>query len=217
MKLKTIFKLIFDKNIFSFLKLSGRINNLYRSSFAISAHSSGLLPLLVSEGKTFEVLCREMSIPASGKESFLAWLNCGVTFGELSFSYGYYCIKGSLSRHLSKPKSDTASAMFEEVARYHFDAVLHAPENIKHNVKYSLNSQDGDLVARSSRILEPFVEEAIDWALSKKQSLRSILEVGFGSGCYVKYINDTDPKIKITGIDFQEDVVLLANNNKKNL
>ncbi|QDQ25956.1 class I SAM-dependent methyltransferase [Chitinimonas arctica] len=212
MRLNTLKKLVFDKNIFGFLGLTGNINQLYKTSFATAASSCGLLDYLQARPRTLTDIQLRLATDHSQQAGLEAWLGCGVRFGELRLKNGYYELKGKLSRSLARPRNEIAAATLEEVVRYHYDALLNAPSRLRSGHKYSLADQDGELIARSSRILEPFVEEAIDWALQTGK-VGSVLEVGFGSGYYLKYLLQSNPQLRIQAIDYQQEVVDAAGVN----
>ena len=214
MKLTTLKKLIFEKNIFGSLKLSKNIQHLYKTSFVVAARSSGLLKALASGGKTLSELQQLLEMPAGAAGSLEAWLECGIKYGELKYRDGRYLLKGSLSKHLAKEANATAAAMLEEVVRYHYDATLNAPQRMREQQRYSLADQDGDLIAQSSRILEPFVEEAIDWVLDGDgNGIEHVLEVGCGSGYYLNYMKQKKAALRIDAIDYQQEVVEAAQHN----
>lgn len=216
MKISTLKKLVFEKNIFSFLKLGSRMSVLYSVSFAVAANRFGVLASLNQRAKTFGELADDCFVPPERLDAFKVWLNCGVKAGELKFKNDRYVIRGKLSRHLVRETSVTAAAMFEEVARYHFDAILNAPSKIITGNTYSLQDQDPEVIAKSSRILEPFVEEAIDWAFQIGNFSR-VLEVGFGSGIYVKYMKERWPELDVVAIDYQQEVVDIAKDEFSNV
>ncbi|MDP4982060.1 class I SAM-dependent methyltransferase [Pseudoalteromonas tunicata] len=215
MQLTTLKKLIFDKNIFAFLKLGKHVDTMYRTSFVTAANSSGVLDFLNQGGKTLEQLQQLLTVDESKKGALSAWLNCGVTLKELSLRDGKYQLKGKLSKHLAKDDNQIAAALFEEAIRYHYDALLSAPQRFCGGQAYQLADQDGQVIAKSSRILEPFVEEAIDWALKTKPTPQSILEVGCGAGQYLVYLRQRLPDSDILAIDYQQDVAEQARQRLK--
>ncbi|MBQ4844624.1 class I SAM-dependent methyltransferase [Pseudoalteromonas sp. MMG005] len=210
MQLSTLRKLIFDKNIFAFLRLGKQVDTVYRTSFVTAANSSGLLNSLSQAEQSLDQLQQQLTIEDNKRDALEAWLECGVRLGELGFSAGRYRLKGKLSRHLAKQENQIAAAMFEEAIRYHYDALLSAPTRMKQNNAYQLSDQDGKVIAQSSQILEPFVEEAIEWGLKKQPQPKAILEVGCGAGKYLVYLSKRLKSCDITAIDYQADVVAHA-------
>ncbi|MDT8997729.1 class I SAM-dependent methyltransferase [Paucibacter sp. APW11] len=212
MNLSTLRKLIFEKNILSFLRLSGQTQSLYRCAFATAAGSSGVLNLLSSGPRAAPEIAQGMKLGSDKLHALEAWLECGVKAGELALSDGRYRLKGKLSRLLAQPRNGISASLFEEVTRYHYDAILQAPRKLRDNDSYTLDDQDGELIARSSRILEPFVEEAVDWAFAGRRP-RSVLEVGCGAGHYLRYMKQIAPQLEVSAIDYQASVVDAARRN----
>ncbi|NOU49893.1 class I SAM-dependent methyltransferase [Pseudoalteromonas sp. JBTF-M23] len=208
MQLITLKKLIFEKNIFAFLRLGKHVDTVYRTSFVTAANSSGLLASLQQGTKSLEQLQHHLQLDGTKQEALSAWLECGVRLKELTYKNGQYALKGKLSKHLAKQENQIAAAMFEEAIRYHYDALLSAPTRMQNNHAYQLADQDGSLIARSSQILEPFVEEAIEWCLKRVSTEpKHILEVGCGAGQYLVYLHNRLPACEITAIDYQLAVV----------
>lgn len=212
MNLSTLRKLVFEKNILSFLRLSGQTQAIYRCAFATAAGSSGVLSMLSTQPRGAGEIAQRMQLGADKLSALEAWLECGVKAGELALRDGRYRLKGKLSRLLAQPRNGVSASLFEEVTRYHYDAILQAPRRMRHNDAYTLDDQDGALIAKSSQILEPFVEEAVDWAFAARAP-RSVLEVGCGAGHYLRYMRQRDPQLAIAAIDYQASVVELARRN----
>lgn len=212
MNLSTLRKLIFEKNILSFLRLGSQTQTMYRCAFATAARSSGLLSMLSSKPRPASEIAQAMKLGADKLGALEAWLECGVKAGELALRDGHYRLKGKLSRLLAEPKNAVTASLFEEVARYHYDAILQAPRRLQANDAYTLDDQDGELIAKSSQILEPFVEEAVDWAFATRPP-RSVLEIGCGAGHYLRYMAQRAPQLSISAIDYQPSVVDLAARN----
>ena len=57
-----------------------------------------------------------------------------------------------------------------------------------------------------------FVFQIIDWALPRAPNLR-LLEIGCGSGIYLKYAGQVNPSLSMLGIEYQAEVAALANAN----
>lgn len=210
MRLATLRKLVSDTGLLSFLRLGGTTRSLYRCSFATAAGASGVLQLLREGPQDGDTIARALGVAPQRREAMLAWLDCGVRAGELDLKRGRYHLKGRLSRLLSAPGNDVNAALFAEVALYHYESILQAPARLRdERAPYSLADQDGALIARSSRILEPFVEEAIDWAFEQEQPGR-VLEVGCGAGRYLGYMLRRWPSVRLDAIDLQADVVATA-------
>jgi hypothetical protein len=84
--------------------------------------------------------------------------------------------------------------MFEELAVLHYKFIMQTPEKIQRGVYWPFSEWDGELIARSSRTLEPFVYEAVDVVLQPEVPQR-LLEVGAGSGVYMRYAVENNPQL----------------------
>lgn len=214
MNLSTLRKLVFEKNILSFLRLGSQTQTIYRCAFATAAGSSGVLGMLAARPRAAGEIAQAMQLGADKLAALEAWLECGVKVGEIALRNGQYRLKGKLSRLLAQPKNQVTASMFEEVTRYHYDAILQAPQRLKDDHAYTLDDQDGELIAKSSQILEPFVEEAVDWAFAQRAP-GSVLEVGCGAGSHLRYMVRRAPQLSITAIDYQASVIDFATRNLK--
>jgi len=69
-----------------------------------------------------------------------------------------------------------------------------------------------ELVARSSRVIEPFIFEAVD-AVIPLQGDFQLLEVGCGSGIYIQRACKRNPELRAVGLELQEKVANVARKN----
>jgi SAM-dependent methyltransferase len=96
--------------------------------------------------------------------------------------------------------------MVEEFATYHaavYRDFVSAPSS---DGKGDYLAGKGELIARSSRVLEPFMVEFVQKQVSGKGAL-AMLEIGCGSGIYLRHAASANPQVTGTGIDLQKDVV----------
>ncbi len=71
---------------------------------------------------------------------------------------------------------------------------------------------DGELIARSSRVLEPFIRETMDQVVPGTGEC-SLLEVGCGSGVYIRQACRRNPRLKAVGLEIQPEVGEFARKN----
>jgi SAM-dependent methyltransferase len=76
----------------------------------------------------------------------------------------------------------------------------------------SLADQDGALVARSSRVLEPIVYEAVD-AFVPPDGAPRLFEIGCGTGIYLKRAAERNAALTAVGLELQSDAAALAREN----
>lgn len=211
MKPRTIAKLLRTGQVPVLLRLELLVRPLYRASFVASAASSGVLALLAGGPVPFDRIALHLGTAPDDHEMLRGWLELGVRLKELGRDHGGYRLRGWWSRKLAQPRHDVAAAALEEVVRYHQDVLAAAPP-VTGRKRFSLADQDGELVARATRILEPFVQEAVDLVLPRGGSLRW-LEVGCGEAAHVRHACARNPDLQVTAIDLQPQVAEIAARN----
>lgn len=103
-------------------------------------------------------------------------------------------------------------AILEEVAWLHHRLILETPARLARGERFTLVDQDGVLIARSSPIVRPFVNEAIDEVVPRRGPLR-LLEVGAGSGTYIRHAAERNSELTALGLELQPEVAEFANAN----
>ena len=212
MRVRTAIEIIRAGQLRLLLRATRLVTPFYRLLWLIAAFRVGLLKRLDDGAVSFGELARELA-PAPGHHAWLqSWLEMGVRVGELRCDGEYYALRGLLARGLAQPKNDAIAAILEEVALLHPPLLLDTPERLRRGERFTLADQDGVLVARSSRVLSPFVHEAIDRVVPRSGSLR-LLEVGAGSGTYIRYCAERNPDLTALGLELQPEVADFANAN----
>jgi len=210
MKLTTLIKVLTGGQtslIFWLLKTG---TEFYRACFVSAALSRGVYDHFIDRKASFEHLCEKMEV--SNRDGLWAWLELGVSLGELKRTGNEYQIKGKASRALVKPNNDAIKALLQEVVEYHYVYVVDAPTMLRKNEWFSFDEEPGELVARSSRISEPFIFEAVDGVIPRKGKFQ-LLEVGCGSGIYIQRACERNPELRAVGLELQEKVAAVARKN----
>ncbi len=176
----------------------------YRLSFAAAAVRSGLLGLLAAGPRSLDALAAELAPGDGGRASLAAWLDLGVGLGELGLDRHGYRLRGYLVRRLAEVDNDEIAALVEEVATFHHRLIVETPTRLRARRRWEPSEHDGALIARSSRIMEPFVFQAIDWALPSGPI--HLLEVGCGTGTYLRYAAGRNPALRAVGVELQPEV-----------
>jgi hypothetical protein len=84
----------------------------------------------------------------------------GVRLRLLSMGPHGYTLRG-LASALSRPENDPTLAMVEEMAGLHHKLISMTLPKLRSGKLWNLADQDGELIARSSRVLEAFQAEII--------------------------------------------------------
>ena len=89
---------------------------------------------------------------------------------------------------------------------------IKTPAFLKAKKKFDFSHSYGELFARSSRTVEPILVDVVDKIIPPNGECR-LLEVGCGSGIYIKRACDRNPNLTVTGLELQETVVDFARKN----
>jgi SAM-dependent methyltransferase len=174
------------------------INAAIRLNFLYAACSSGLLRQLRHRKQRSELQ------PQS--ETLDAMLDVGVALGELKRDGNRYRISGRRALALSGHDGDPLAALIEEFVSCHA-AVYRDFRNLSARAgKGNYLAGKGEVIARSSRVLEPFMVEFVQSQVVGKGPL-SMLEVGCGSGIYLHHAAGANPQATGIGIDLQQAVI----------
>jgi SAM-dependent methyltransferase len=184
---------------------------LYRAAFVATAAKEGVLGRLADGPVQADGLLPAGATEAS-RGAFTAWLDVGVGLGELKKSSKGYALKGALSKALADPANDAVAALLEEAVGLHMDLLRRTPSLARAGKRFTLADQDGTLIARSSRVLEPFVREAVDSVIPTTGPVR-LLEIGCGSGTYIRHAAERNSALTAVGLELQSEVAAAARDN----
>jgi len=210
MKLTTFIKLLSSGQsslIFGLLKTG---NEFYRASFISAALSRGVYNHFIEGKASFEHLCEKLEV--SNRDGLWAWLELGVSLGELKREGNEYQLKGQMSKALLKPENDALNALWQEIVEYHYVYVVDTPAMLRKQERFSFEKVPGELVARSSRVNQPFIFEAVDETIPPRADFQ-LLEVGCGSGIYIQRACIRNPELRAVGLELQEKVAAVARKN----
>jgi cyclopropane fatty-acyl-phospholipid synthase-like methyltransferase len=98
------------------------------------------------------------------------------------------------------------------VAGLHHKLIKGTVPRLRAGELWSLADQDGELIARSSRVLEPFQADIISRTIPPRGALR-VLEIGCGSGVYLRYAAERNRSLTALGLELQADVAEMARAN----
>ncbi len=211
MRLKILIELLRSKQLFLLLRLSALVTPFYKLSYIASLVHNGFFAILAERPASLEELSRRLEIDASHAASLVAWLQVGVRLKEIALRDGKYALRG-LSGALARSGNDALVAIVQEAASLHYTLISATPQKLRSGARWTLDDQDGEVVARSSRILEPLQREVITALFPATTPVR-LLEVGCGSGVYIKHAATHNPQLTATGIELQPSVAEMARRN----
>lgn len=211
MGLRAMLELIRTKQLFLMLKLAGLFTPFYRLSYIAALVNNGFLEILGEKPLSFDELAQKVGVDKEYFGALEAWLQAGMRLKEIGLEEGGYTLKG-ISGQLARAGNDSFLAIIQEVTSLHHQLILETPRKLRNGERWRLDDQDGEVIARSSRILEPFQREAIDATFPATKPL-TLLEVGCGSGIYLKYAAERNPQLNAVGVELQPSVADMARRN----
>lgn len=211
MSVKPLLNLIKNNQL---LALTGSVSLLkpfYQLNFLVAAHDSGLLALLHQAPRSFAQLAETFCGTPKSREALEAWLNLGIRLGCLRLDAHGYALKG-LAKKVAQPHNDAALAFLQEAAGLHAALISQTLPKLTRRELFSLDDQDGEIIARSSRVMEAFQTEAIDRFFPTRGPAR-LLEIGCGSGIYIRHAALRNPALTALGLELQPNVAEVARQN----
>jgi SAM-dependent methyltransferase len=175
-----------------------------RSMFLASAVRSGLLRALAFPRSLAELAAQAQ---CARLERLEAWLEVGVELGELRREGDRYLARGRRARAL---------AAGDPVLEAHYRSILDYQAGPYEELEARLRDAPGagrddlerhaDVIARVSLAAAPFVVPYLDAVVAEVRPARA-LDVGSGTGIYVRALLEADPGLHVEGVDLASDVV----------
>lgn len=183
-----------------------------RVAFLGTGLRSGILRALADRPRTAAELGADLGYDPAMAAGLASWLDLGVQLGELRRDGDRYRVKGRRARSLVKPSNDPVAAFYEEYVQLDHRLVVETPERLAAGRPFELGDADAAIVARASRMAEPWLETAITAAVPAKGSVR-LLEVGCGTGAHIRTACALNPALTATGLELQEGAAAVARRN----
>ena len=211
MVIKTLLNFILKNPIALMYRINKTMNEFYRAGFISTAISEGIYDVL-SHGPSS---CKDIQKAIGSdfnQQGLEAWLDLGVSLGELDRSSAGYSIKSEFSKKLLRTSNDTWKAFFQARVEIFYNYIIKTPAFLKQNKQFEFSQSYGELFARSSRTVESILIDVVDSIIPRKGSYH-LLEVGCGSGVYIKRACDRNPYLTVIGLELQEKVADFAREN----
>ncbi len=211
MSLRPLLQMLWNGQLFPALATNALYKPFYKLSFLAALKTSGLMENLAQGPVPFQQLAGAGAADGKAAEALQAWLRMGCRLGLLELGRDGYKLK-RLARKLARPENDAALALAQEAASMHHRLITETPAKLRDGKLWDLDNQDGELTARSSRALEPFLAEAITRFMPRNAPC-SLLEVGCGSAAYIRHAARHNPRLTATGLELQPRVAQVAQEN----
>jgi SAM-dependent methyltransferase len=212
MNIRTLVSLLGNGQLAPLLSTTKAVRTYYRLTFLAAGLSTGFLKKLAHGPVPLDALAVDLGVNSAMRDGLEAWLKFGVVVRELRSGPEGYALRGKLSRKLVVPTNDAIAAFVEEVALLDNFLITQTPGRLLRNRPFTLADQDGRLVARSSRLAEPFICEMLDAVIPKRGPIK-LLEIGCGAAAYVRYAIARNPELTALGLELQPAVAALALEN----
>ncbi len=212
MRLSTLTALALNGQLRTARAAMGLFRPLYRACWLVGAGNSGVLAELGDGPADLHALADRLGIGDEGREALRSWLQVGVELGHLSCRRDGYALSSLLARRLGAPEHDASLAMLEEGLDLHRKLLVETPGRLRQGRWFTLDDQDGEVVARSSRLSEPFIQDAIT-AFVPSAGPVTLLEIGCGSGTHLRHAASCSPELTGLGVELQQDVAAMARQN----
>ena len=201
--------MIIVENISLQLQMNQDLISYHRIHFLYASLVSGLLEALKIPASR-DKLIGEMQVQ---RPEFLDdLLELGVLLKELSCENGCYKIVGGYSQLMSDKECESLAAVIKQIVTIIGPVYTNLAGCLKGGPGGNYLAENGAMFAQASRILEKPVANFIKSLLDSDQSIR-ILDVGCGSGIYLRYAAQMNSLVNGVGLDIQEDVIILARDN----
>lgn len=138
-------------------------------------------------------------------------LDVGVSAGELRLRNGTYSLRGKRAKAVARREGDSLAAMVQAQVTYYGSAYRKAAERMRGGPLGTDLHEIGDLVARYSKLGEPVLAQFLKQLLPSRSG--RILDVGCGSGVFLRCVHEADQTATGIGLEVDPAVVRQARDN----
>ena len=215
MRRKTVAALLEGGQLLMLLRFKGLFKRFYRLCFLASVADSGLMQKLAHGPVAVESLTRDCGKKSSSPDAVHAWIRLGVRLGVIREKPTGYSLRGWLMKKLAAPQNDAVRALIREAAELHYLYIMQTPVKLEQGVLWKPEEGHhayGDVIARSSQALAPFLCEVIDRFFPASDNMR-LLEVGCGHGRYILHAAERHRNLQAIGLELDAHVAQAASNS----
>ncbi|MCV7400976.1 methyltransferase domain-containing protein [Mycobacterium fragae] len=197
------------KNLRATLGLLADSRGLSRIRFLGAAERIGLIAALRKSATVDELT---QTIGVADADLLCGLLDVGVAIGELRCRKGRYSLKGNRIRALASHDGEGLRGFTAELADYRGDVYRELPARLQTGERGPYLEEYDEVVARGSRLVEPFIARFVRRVVEDRPA-HTMLEIGCGTGIYVRHAAEACPQLSAVAIDLAERVVALASAN----
>lgn len=182
---------------------------MVRMHFLYSAIESGLINALRNPCSKDELI---IIMRVNRFEILEALLELGISCGEISLKDGFYALSGKRVRALIGKNGDAIAALIQGNVTYYNSIYQKSIDILRGAQKVDFLEDIGEIVARYSKIIEPYISRVIIDSVINIGEMR-YLDIGCGTGIYLKKAVETNPHLDGIGIEMDSRVILNAREN----
>ena len=171
MSLHNLLTMLRTPHLTTLMQLRSDLHAFLRFNFLYAAFESGLLHALRTPASKADL---ESRLGIQRPELFESLLDMGLALGELGNDHGVYRLKGQRAQVLAASDGDPYAAYLQESVILYGALYRHLPERLKGEPLDDYLASTGDLVARSSRIVEPVVADFVRRVVSTNSPMRML-------------------------------------------
>ncbi len=183
-----------------------------RTSYIGICMHTGLFDALKQRPMRADELAGPLGIDPQMADQLVEWLSAGVQLGVLGERNGRYRIRSREVRRLLRPGLAPIAAFYEELVYVELPVLLDTPRSLRSGKLFEVADADPAVVARASRLSEPFISSALLSVVEPTGPCR-VLEIGCGTGGNILAAAALNPDLTVVGIDLDADVANLAKAN----
>ncbi len=173
---------------------------IIRYHFLYAAIESGLLEALKTPCSRKDLIKK---LEVKNPDILDALLKVGISLKELSCKNDRYVIRGKRSLAMVDTYGDTLSAIIQANVTYYNNSYRHAAARMKGAALGDDLKWAGDIIARFSKLSDPVIKTFLSGVVPQDPGLR-VLDIGCGSGLFLKSISQINPDLSGLGIDVDE-------------
>jgi len=208
MKLKAIWRFMRKYPLGMTLTLDRRMTQYYRTCFLSALMGQPFYEKLAGSAMTLEEIAVGMRI--HDPDALEAWLDFGVSVGALKKSgASRYTINDKLAKKLAEKGAEAWRAYFRLRVEVFQEHIVKTPDLLAQGRAIPLCDDHGGLYADSSRTAEPVLLDVVDETTPHQGPCR-LLEVGCGSGVYLKRACEANPELTAVGVEMQASTAEIA-------
>lgn len=204
-------KLIRSGTIRPLLTMNGLAKSYYRVLWLGTAERHGILRTLGQGPLGVPELAATLALPHQAHDALGAWLDLGAFVGLVRQRGERYALRGP-AKPLAKASNDAVAAFYRELTELHHPLITEAIDRLRDGRPLELGDADSELIARSSRISDPYLAAALEQVVPGEGGVR-LLEVGCGSGAHIRTAAALNPRLTAVGLELQSGAADLARDN----